>query len=152
MFSSNSAETIPLAKQAVLLKCTNASGRGTQPLHEGGHLERSWIRLRRKAQARGVRSLKLHSTRHTHASLALAFGKSVKWVADQLGHSTPVLTLRTMPMRGGSRSRLFGLQLSKRERCAGLANPRSNGVASVAFLAIRRRCLKWSRETRTPRR
>jgi len=59
------------------------------------NLERSWIRLRRRAQARGVRPLKLHSTRHTYASLALASGKSVKWVADQLGHSTPMLTLRT---------------------------------------------------------
>ena len=59
------------------------------------NLERSWIRLRRRAQARGVRPLKLHSTRHTYASLALASGKSVKWVAEQLGHSTPMLTLRT---------------------------------------------------------
>ena len=47
------------------------------PIHHA-NLERSWIRLRRKAQARAVRPLKLHSTRHTYASLALASGKSVK--------------------------------------------------------------------------
>ena len=59
------------------------------------NLEHSWIRLRRRAQGRGVRPLKLHSARHTYASLALASGRSVRWVADQLGRSTPMLTLRT---------------------------------------------------------
>ncbi len=53
-----------------------------------------WRRLRRRAQNEGVRPLKLHCTRHTWASLALASGKSVRWVADQLGHSSPALTLR----------------------------------------------------------
>ena len=38
---------------------------------------------------------KLHAARHTWASLALESGKSVRWVADQLGHSDPALTLRT---------------------------------------------------------
>jgi hypothetical protein len=52
-------------------------------------------RLRRRAQKRGVRPLKLHCTRHTWASFALASGKSVRWVADQLGHSSPMLTLKT---------------------------------------------------------
>jgi len=50
----------------------------------GGPLEernvtRSWYRLRRKAQAKGVRPLRLHDARHTYASLALAAGKSVRW-------------------------------------------------------------------------
>jgi integrase len=36
-----------------------------------------------------------HCTRHTYASLALAAGKSLRWVAEQLGHSNPELTLRT---------------------------------------------------------
>jgi integrase len=30
-----------------------------------------------------------------YASLALASGKSVRWVADQLGHASPTLTLKT---------------------------------------------------------
>ena len=55
---------------------------------------RSWDRLRRKAQAKGVRPLRLHDARHTYASLALASGKSVRWVASQLGHANPELTLR----------------------------------------------------------
>jgi len=57
--------------------------------------ERVWHRVRRRAQKRGGRPLKLHCTRHTWASLALASGKSVRWVADQLGHASPMLTLKT---------------------------------------------------------
>jgi hypothetical protein len=57
--------------------------------------ERVWYRVRRRAQKLGVRPLKLHTARHTYASMALAAGKSVKWVADQLGHSSPMLTLKT---------------------------------------------------------
>ncbi len=69
------------------------------PAQTGGLLDhdnfdRSWRRLRRRAQATGVRPLALHCTRHTFASLALAAGKSIRWVADQLGHADPALTLR----------------------------------------------------------
>ncbi len=59
------------------------------------NLERAWFRVRRRAQKLGVRPLKLHCTRHTYASMALASGKSVKWTAEQLGHSSPMLTLKT---------------------------------------------------------
>jgi len=58
------------------------------------NFERSWRRVRRRAQSMGVRPLRLHCARHTYASLALASGKSVRWVADQLGHADPALTLR----------------------------------------------------------
>ena len=37
----------------------------------------------------------MHTTRHTYATFALASGKSLRWVADQLGHSSPMVTLRT---------------------------------------------------------
>jgi integrase len=57
--------------------------------------ERAWYRVRRRTQKLGVRPLKLHTARHTYASMALASGKSVRWVADQLGHSSPMLTLKT---------------------------------------------------------
>ncbi len=59
------------------------------------NFERSWLRLRRRAQKEGVRPLKLHCARHPYASRALASGKSVRWVAEQLGHANPELTLRT---------------------------------------------------------
>ena len=55
---------------------------------------RTWRRVRRKAAQKGVRPLRLHCTRHTFASLALESGKSVRWVADQLGHADPAMTLR----------------------------------------------------------
>jgi integrase len=58
------------------------------------NVTRSWQRLRRNAHKKGVRPLRLHDSRHTYASLALASGKSVRWVASQLGHSNPELTLR----------------------------------------------------------
>ncbi len=61
---------------------------------DGRNLIRTWHRVRRKAQKEGVRPLRLHDARHTFASLAMAAGKSVRWVASQLGHSNPELTLR----------------------------------------------------------
>jgi integrase len=42
------------------------------------NVTRSWQRLRRRLQKRGVRPLRLHDARHTYASLALASGKSVR--------------------------------------------------------------------------
>jgi hypothetical protein len=36
----------------------------------------------------------MHATRHTWATLALQAGKSVRWVADQLGHADPAFTMR----------------------------------------------------------
>jgi len=42
-----------------------------------------------------VRLFKLHAARYTYASLALASRKSVRGTADQLGHASPMLTLKT---------------------------------------------------------
>ena len=63
-------------------------------LQETHNFARTWRRVRNRAQKLGVRPLTLHSARHTWASLALSSGKSVRWVADQLGHADPALTLR----------------------------------------------------------
>lgn len=57
-------------------------------------VNRAWQRLRRGFAERGVRLLTLHSARHTWATLALQAGKSVRWVAEQLGHADPAMTLR----------------------------------------------------------
>ena len=40
-----------------------------------------------------MRPLSPHSTRHTFASLALDSGMSIRFVADQLGHSSAAFTL-----------------------------------------------------------
>ena len=55
---------------------------------------RGWQRLRRQFAKDGVRPLTLHSARHTWATLALRAGKSIRWIAEQLGHSDPAITLR----------------------------------------------------------
>ena len=47
--------------------------------------------------------MRLHDARHTFASLALASGKSVTWVASQLGHANPELTLRVYRTRSAKR-------------------------------------------------
>ena len=38
--------------------------------------------------------MKLHCARHTWATFALHAGRNIRWVADQLGHADPALTLR----------------------------------------------------------
>ena len=42
----------------------------------------------------GFRALRLHATRHTWATFALQAGKSIRCVANVLGHADPALTLR----------------------------------------------------------
>ena len=66
---------------------------GNQPLGETV-FNRGWQRIRREFAKHGIRPLTLHSARHTWATLALRAGKSIRWIADQLGHSDPALTLR----------------------------------------------------------
>jgi integrase len=66
------------------------TGTGLHPRN----LQRTFERLRRRATKQGVRPLSLHSCRHSWATWALQAGKSVKWVADVLGHADPTLTLR----------------------------------------------------------
>jgi len=63
------------------------------PLDER-NLSRCWYRVRRRAQKLGVRPFRLHAARHTFATLALEAGRSIRWVAEQLGHANPALTLR----------------------------------------------------------
>ncbi len=74
------------------------------PLDER-NVTRSWYRVRRRAQKDGVRPLKLHTARHTYATLALESGRSIRFVAEQLGHANPALTLRVyahaMPVEPG---------------------------------------------------
>ena len=69
-----------------------AAETGARP--DPSHVSRVWRRVRRRAQAKGVRPFPLHSCRHTWATLALESGRSIRWVADQLGHADPAMTLR----------------------------------------------------------
>jgi len=75
---------------------------------DDGNLRRAWGRVRRRAHRLGVRPLKLHCARHTWATMALQAGRPIRWVADQLGHADPSLTLRVyahaMPSDAGDLS------------------------------------------------
>jgi integrase len=51
-------------------------------------------RVKAKAGSAVPQKLRWHDMRHTHASLLLAAGNSIRAVAARLGHSDPALTLR----------------------------------------------------------
>jgi integrase len=51
----------------------------------------SFERIVRKA---GIRRIRLHDLRHTHATLALKAGVPVKVVSERLGHESPAFTLK----------------------------------------------------------
>lgn len=55
-------------------------------------VSRAWVMLAAKA---GVKVIRLHDTRHTHASLMLKQGIHPKIVQERLGHSTIAITLDT---------------------------------------------------------
>ncbi len=69
--------------------CTSV-GTGFNPRN----LQRTFEQVRRRALKLGVRPLSLHSCRHSWATWALQAGKSVKWVAQVLGHADATMTLR----------------------------------------------------------
>ena len=61
------------------------------PNERGGHLnltnlrERTWKPALRRA---GIRARPLYQSRHTFATLALASGEDIGWVAKMLGHAS----------------------------------------------------------------
>ena len=69
------------------------SAKGQQLMER--NFNRSFTRLTTAAAKKKVRPLNLHCTRHTFATMALDSGRSIKWVAEILGHSDPTITLRT---------------------------------------------------------
>ncbi|MBI4200724.1 MAG: site-specific integrase [Chloroflexi bacterium] len=53
---------------------------------------KAWIRL---VRGHGLKGIRLHDARHTHASFMLAQGVHPKIVQERLGHSTIAVTLDT---------------------------------------------------------
>ena len=62
---------------------------------EGTTVFRAWTRIREQLAKKNIRTLTMHSLRHTFATLSLEAGRSVKWVSQQLGHRDASLTLNT---------------------------------------------------------
>jgi integrase len=62
---------------------------------EGTTVFRAWTRIREHLAERNIRTLTMHSLRHTFATLSLEAGRSVKWVSQQLGHRSASLTFDT---------------------------------------------------------
>ena len=62
---------------------------------EGTTVFRAWSRIRENLAERNIRTLTMHSLRHTFATLSLEAGRSVKWVSQQLGHRSASLTFDT---------------------------------------------------------
>lgn len=51
--------------------------------------------FRRIINRAGVPKIRVHDTRHTHATLLLMAGENIKVVSERLGHSSVVITLKT---------------------------------------------------------
>jgi len=67
------------------------------PNTTGGMLNRHYILakvLNPATERAGVQRITLHELRHTFASILIGQGMDVTFVADQLGHSDPAITLR----------------------------------------------------------
>lgn len=61
-----------------------------EPIHPHT-FSQSFERIIRRA---GLRPIRLHDLRHTHASLALKAGVPVKVISERLGHESPAFTLK----------------------------------------------------------
>jgi integrase len=60
------------------------------PIHPHS-FSQSFGRLIKRA---GLRTIRLHDLRHTHATLALQAGVPVKVISERLGHESPAFTLK----------------------------------------------------------
>ncbi len=62
------------------------------PVDERNFRSRVWHPALRRA---GLRSIRIHDARHTHASLLIGSGADIVAVSRRLGHSNPAITLTT---------------------------------------------------------
>ena len=82
-------------------------------------VSRAWAALASRA---GVRVIRLHDARHTHASLMLKQGVHPKIVQERLGHASVQITLDTYSHVAP------GLQEAAAESFDKLVSPKYNGV------------------------
>lgn len=73
-------------------------------------------RFERLVERTGLRRIRLHDLRHTHATMGLRAGVPVKVMSERLGHSTPAFTLQQYSHV------IPGMQAEAAEAIAGLVN------------------------------
>ncbi len=61
-----------------------------QPLNHANMLSRHFFPALKKA---GTPRIRFHDLRHTYASLLIDQGENIKYIQNQLGHSSPIITL-----------------------------------------------------------
>jgi integrase len=61
-----------------------------QPLNYSNMVQRYFLKALREAKIPRVR---FHDLRHSYASLLLGQGENIKYIQNQLGHSSPMVTL-----------------------------------------------------------
>lgn len=92
----------------------NADG---SPMHPEA-LSGRWQKARKKY---GI-PIRFHDLRHTHATLLLKSGESLRVVADRLGHSSPTLTLSTyahvLPGQDAAAAERFDAMIALAEKTA----------------------------------
>jgi len=90
---------LPAVERALKAQCPDSQLRSEWvfPSERGGHLditnlrERIWKPTLRRA---GLRERTLYQTRHTFATISLASGEDIGWVARVLGHSSTEMVIR----------------------------------------------------------
>jgi integrase len=70
----------------------STSGEFMFPIDERNWRARVWHPSLRRA---GLRAIRIHDARHTHASMLLALGADIPAVSRRLGHASPQVTLTT---------------------------------------------------------
>ena len=60
------------------------------PINHSNMLWRHFFPALRKA---GIKRIRFHDLRHTYASLLIEQGENIKYIQNQLGHSSPTVTL-----------------------------------------------------------
>jgi hypothetical protein len=109
--------------------------------------------------AHGLAPIRLHNLRHTAASLALQADADLKFVSDQLGHSSIVLTadtyisvLSALIMKAAEDTARIIAKAGRRAPCARRTTRRTPKPPDPKHLSVtasqtprRRRCHPWGR-------
>jgi integrase len=107
----------------------NESG---NPINHGNMLRRHFYPALKKAK---IGKLRFHDLRHTYASLLIEQGENIKYIQNQLGHASPVVTLTVYAHLMKSVNQESALKLEKaifEEDGSKMVAEKKKGSAAVA--------------------